>query len=454
MKINSRIGKLALTVGAVGAWILALNARAAMPTPAATTYNVLAYNDLGMHCMGSRFGELCILPPANTMRATVIRRGGEPEIIDENLQITYSIPGNTDSVSKTDFWNYAYQLFGANLAPNMGLFGKGLNGTMDRHVDRDWIAAGVPITPVQDNGVENAYQLAVITVKNNSGTTLATTQAVMPVSWEMHCDFCHNTKGITPETDILRKHDKRHGTDLEHQKPVLCARCHADNALGAAGQPGISNLSLAMHRSHASRMKFKIDLEKDKTQSDGFSPAVFKFDLPKFGFASLGTNLNSTVQVTSSLRDSSPLALTPPVQADKSIGLANPCYACHPGVTTQCLRDKHESPGEACKKCHGEMIDVGNASRRPWIDEPKCSSCHHVAGHDYEEPGKLYRDSRGHGGVKCEACHGSPHAIFPTRVASDNVQSIDKQGHAGKIDTCTVCHTSQPNEPFFHSIEH
>ncbi|MBL8040481.1 MAG: hypothetical protein JNM04_03950, partial [Chthonomonas sp.] len=46
MKINSRIGKLALTVGAVGAWILALNARAAMPTPAATTYNVLAYNDL------------------------------------------------------------------------------------------------------------------------------------------------------------------------------------------------------------------------------------------------------------------------------------------------------------------------------------------------------------------------------------------------------------------------
>ncbi|MFN8219225.1 MAG: hypothetical protein U0S12_03720 [Fimbriimonadales bacterium] len=65
---------------------------------------ILGYNDLGMHCMGSRFGEICILPPANTMRATVIdRSGSEPEIINEGVTISYSIPGNTTSANKTDF---------------------------------------------------------------------------------------------------------------------------------------------------------------------------------------------------------------------------------------------------------------------------------------------------------------------------------------------------------------
>ncbi|MFN8219224.1 MAG: hypothetical protein U0S12_03715 [Fimbriimonadales bacterium] len=38
-----------------------------------------------------------------------------------------------------------------NLAPNMGLFGKGMTGVMDRNVDDDWIAQGIPVTPLTDN---------------------------------------------------------------------------------------------------------------------------------------------------------------------------------------------------------------------------------------------------------------------------------------------------------------
>lgn len=400
---RSRHARIALhllsTVGSGMLLFLGIAANGVREAEAAATTQtlgpmvVLGYNDLGMHCLGSRFDEICILPPANTLRATVIRRGEEPEIMNGDVTVTYSIPGNTTSITKTNFWDYDVPLFGVNLPPNIGLFGKGLSGTMGVTLDGDWIAAGIPITPITDAGAEDPYQLALIRVMQN-GQTVATTSAVIPVSWEMHCDFCHNTKGITPETDILRKHDRMHGTQLESQKPVLCARCHADPALGAPGDPGVSNLSLAMHRSHANR---------------------------KF-----------------------------PGKAQ----MMNKCYACHPGPKTQCMRDVHfKKAGNVCVSCHGDMAAVANPARRPWVDEPQCGSCHQVPGHEYEQPGVLYRDSVGHGGVKCEACHGSPHAITPTRQPNDNVQAIALQNHAGVIDRCTVCHTTQPNEAFFHRRE-
>ena len=60
-----------------------------------------------------------------------------------------------------------------------------------------------------------------------------------------------------------------------------------------------------------------------------------------------------------------------------------------------------------------------------------------------------------HGGVNrnsaiaCEACHGSPHAIWgnPLAPANDNVTAHQLQGYSGKIMECTVCHTqgSFPN---------
>jgi len=57
----------------------------------------------------------------------------------------------------------------------------------------------------------------------------------------------------------------------------------------------------------------------------------------------------------------------------------------------------------------------------------------------------LYRYSTGHGGMYCSACHGSPHAEYPTLEANDNVYSSSLQGYAGKIVECTVCHQSMPS---------
>jgi hypothetical protein len=59
---------------------------------------------------------------------------------------------------------------------------------------------------------------------------------------------------------------------------------------------------------------------------------------------------------------------------------------------------------------------------------------------------KLYRVSNGHGGLFCEACHGSTHAEWPTANpnANDNIPSSQLQGHSGYIAECTVCH--EPND--------
>lgn len=387
---------VAFTVFALGAWGLVATGMG-RPGMQGASYVVFGYNDLGMHCMNQDFQDLCVLPPANTLHAQVIRRGEEPEIMTGDVTVRYSIPGNTTSVNKTNFWQYAFPLFGVNLQPNVGLFGFGLSGNMVATGTGDFYAPAIPITPLTDAMQDDPYQHARVEAVRN-GQVVATAQPVVPVSWEMRCDMCHRdpTAGRTSSKsrgvalDILRKHDQLHGTNLMNQRPVLCAKCHADPALGAPGQPGISNLSSAMHTAHASRMG--------------------------------------------------------------SIQMDNKCYSCHPGPQTQCYRDVHFTRGMNCVTCHGDMAAVGNPARTPWVDEPRCGSCHNVQGHDYEEPGKLFRDSRGHGGVKCESCHGSPHAITPTVNPRDNIQAIALQGFSGTIRKCTVCHTRTPSEPFFHKI--
>jgi hypothetical protein len=248
------------------------------------------------------------------------------------------------------------------------------------------------LTPITDQGVENPYQLSRIDVIAG-GQNVATTQAVVPVSWEISCNLCHNTPGISVASDILTKHDQLHATQLMAQRPVLCASCHADPALNTTGQPGVSTLSHAMHGAHANR----------------FTPDVLQ-------------------QVN---------------------GIS--CYACHPGIRTQCQRDVHYAMGITCTACHGSMDAVADPARTPWVTEPRCDNCHSRPGFTFEQPGTLYKASLGHHGVKCASCHGSPHAITPTVTAADNVQAILLQGHAGTINDCRVCHRNQPDDGFNHT---
>src|SRR5205085_3060408 len=140
-----------------------------------------------------------------------------------------------------NFWDYAPAIFGVRLPPNVGLTGNGLSGLMKPTSDNDWSVTGIPLTPILDDGTLDPYQLANVNVVVNN-KSVAFTKAVVPVSWEINCNICHTTPGISVETDILRKHDKLHpkhvdGTplNLEASTPVLCAACHADPALGTKG---------------------------------------------------------------------------------------------------------------------------------------------------------------------------------------------------------------------------
>ena len=110
------------------------------------------------------------------------------------------------------------------------------------------------------------------------------------------------------------------------------------------------------------------------------------------------------------------------------------------------------------------------AQRRPWVDMPKCQSCHSgdalshlgasiigMQAYDStddaatpleaanprfaENPGQLYRFSQTHGGMACESCHGSPHAEWPATInINDNVTATQIQGHTGEIAECGACH--------------
>jgi hypothetical protein len=85
--------------------------------------------------------------------------------------------------------------------------------------------------------------------------------------------------------------------------------------------------------------------------------------------------------------------------------------------------------------------EITSGQRIPWEEEPKCSDCH--TGVSQVDTGTtLYRNAKGHGGLYCESCHSSPHAMIPTSEDSDNYQAVQYQGEAKTVGSCGVCHSS------------
>ena len=393
-----------------------------------------------------------------------------------------------------------------------------------------WAADGVPMSPVDDSGRRNAYPLMRVQAREKAtGQVVASTDVVLPVASEADCQNCHapvldcaatsaqtgldlqcngealgrtpfdvmtldgdsqgnmppagpplETLGNVAKINILRVHDAKHGTDLDHRRPIQCSTCHYSPALDLAqlgptdsantDQTGHITMSRAMHAYHG-RLK--------DAQGQLLFPAM---PAPGAG------------------RDP---------QLVKQL-LNKTCYQCHPGKRTQCLRGAMAKGGVVCQDCHGGMQQVGNDfsggmsptnrwpaaanlnKRVPWASEPACQACHTgdamsnlvgqvnvpvaadglrllqaftlKAGLDangnpdgtqvaqvtravnkrFAESESLYRLSKGHGGVMCEGCHGSTHAIFPNPIdaANDNVAAKQLQGHAGTVIECTTCHES------------
>jgi hypothetical protein len=379
-------------------------------------YIVLAWNDLGMHCLNPTYDKAVILPPYNTVWAQVVKRGTPPQVVTDGLTVTYTLVGNTSSSSKRSygqFWTNAGKLFGAaGLAKDTGLnledpsVHNGLAGTMLAKGDHFQVN-GVPVVPVGDDGAWNPYQQMEITVKDSTGAVVASTRATVPTSDEINCAKCHGGGGVDAAfTDILAKHDALQSTSLAASAPVLCASCHGSPALGqsGAGSSGVY-LSQAIHGFHA-----------DKGAS---------------------------------------------------------CYDCHPGASTKCSRSTaHTADNGNCTSCHGQMSDVASSvsagGRVPWVREPACGSCHQsssaatltavkagaASGIAQVDTGTaLYRNAAGHGGMYCAACHGSPHAMLPSREAKDQYQAVQYQGKAVTVASCAACHPTSHGGGFGEFFE-
>jgi hypothetical protein len=456
-------------------------ALASVPRPAAAaeTWKLIGWNNLGMHCMDADYSVFAILPPYNTIHAQLIDPNGRLVRAPGSVVVSYEAVAdpqgsiNSTSVGKTNFWSFVQNLFGFAVDADGGLFGANMPGPanvarpMQFDDQLDWfVADGVPITPYDDAGNKNYYPMMRLVARDGRGTLLASTDVVVPVSDEMTCTGCH-TSGSSPEAEprggwvfdpdperdyrlnILLLHDEAessrsdyrtllaaagydpdglYATVTEAGGAVLCASCHASEALPGSGIEGVSPLTRAIHRS----MAHATDPETGQRLDD--------------------------------------------------VDNRSACYSCHPGAETRCLRGAmgaavaaDGSAAMQCQSCHGSMLDVGSPARTGWLEEPACQDCHSgnatrnegeirfdsvfttdgsrripandlfATNPDTPAPGiSLYRFSRGHGGLQCSACHGSTHAIFPSSHDNDNVQSIALQGHAGTLVECIACHDEVP----------
>jgi hypothetical protein len=441
-------------------------------TSSSTTgrHALLAWNDLGMHCVdGKDYSVFSILPPYNNLHAQLVN-AATGRAVTSGVTLTYeavadptgSINTFSDDVNKTNFWTWVSTVYGVSLPSNEGFTGNKTPSTTPQLMQRDdtngWFeATGLPITPYDDAGRKNFYPTVKVVAKDLTGKVLASTITVLPVSDEMTCIACH-ASGSNPDAmpdagwvsepdaerawklNILRLHDqKQGGTDIYQSalatmqllgglyasavngKPALCAGCHASNALPGTGIEGISALTSALHTSHG-----------------------------KVRDPSTGSTLDA-------------------------IDNRSSCYMCHPGSVTRCLRgamgNALDTNGDAlmgCQSCHGNMTKVGDPARVGWLEQPNCQACHYdgtrqtsavdssgnlikpadtrfATNPDAPMTGfSLYRFSKGHGDLQCEACHGSTHAEYPSSHLNDNLQSVALQGYAGTVRECVVCHGTPP----------
>jgi cytochrome bd-type quinol oxidase subunit 1 len=421
-------------------------------------YVLLAWNNLGMHCLSDSDPWWVILPPANDLHAQLIRRGETPELVTEGVEIAFQVePGFERPENDVSFWDFVESNFGAQLDQGVGLGGHGVNGTMDLDDEKQMFAAAlIPVVPYQD-GEYNPYPLFTVEARDQeSGEVLARTKTVAPTSSEMGCTKCHGggwrvggVAGFTDETSrrILAVHDKHSGTDLlaeaEAGDPHLCQSCHQDPVLATEGDPALLNFPAAMHGWHANYLTGRG---------------------------------------------------------------ADACAMCHPadpaGPTT-CLRGGHARQLD-CTHCHGTLEDHALSllvkeqeagkpgaerlmahleprtvatideivGRTPWLQEPDCVGCHTE---DYTRPDpanasafnqwtsgadELFRMRADDTDlIQCMACHGSTHANYPALnrwfgADRDNVQPLQYQGDRRPIGAggnCKVCHTVDMEDAIHHA---
>lgn len=380
--------------------------------PDTAEYALVAWADQGMrfYAQSERF---TLLPAGNMIRAQLILRDNAPEIITEDVDITYSV--------------------------EPGFNGDNLTGSLDVHEDAGRFEGRMMIHPFKDNQFE---PLPIITLeaRNSDGDVLATTKVTAPTSDQMGCRNCHggpwnmDGAGIATSTadNILETHDRMNNTNhVERAKkgPILCVECHDDPAQNAEGSNSRPSLSTAIHGTHA---VFLAGRDAENSCLMCHPKNTLRGQHNEIALECSNCHGSMEDHAISLLKGEQAMGKK---GADKLLKLLTPR-----AVGTQAAINP----------------------RIPWENEPQCLTCHvDFAAPETdngfnswsEDKSTLYSVNTDEiGAIHCAACHGSPHAIYPA-TDRDNMQPMQYMGTAqslGANGTCTVCHIDEMSDAIHH----
>lgn len=374
-------------------------------------YALMAWAQQGMRFYAAS-DKWTLLPPANIITAQLVLRDAAPELVTEDMTVTYEVES--------------------------GVAGGPLTGTMS--AGESSFTAKLAIRPYAD-GTFTPLPMVTLTARTADGEVVATTKLTLPTSDQMGCRNCHGGEwaqdgsGISDSTveNILAAHDRMNGTDhVANSKngPILCVDCHDDPAQDAEGSDDRPSLSAAIHGAHAVYMA-----NRDAS----------------------GSCMMCHPQNT--LRGQ-----------HNDAGLE--CTNCHGAIEDHAislLKADQAAGKPGAQRLLSLIVPVGMGNqdainpRTAWINEPDCLTCHV----DFEAPetddafnewtpdkAGLYvmrRDEMD--AMHCAACHGSPHAVYPA-TERDNVQPVQYMGEAqtiGAAGSCTVCHGEEMEDAAHHA---
>jgi len=426
-------------------------------------YILLAWSGRGIYIFSDNDKYFNLSFPGNDIYAQLIRRGETPEIITDGVKITYRTESGFKNPSDfNDFWKYSSLYFKKEIPQDTGISGKGTDGEMDFDNSQNLYAAkGIPVVPYAANFPAyisnlssqlsipafhfNPYPLITVEARDKeSDEIIAATKITAPVSTEMGCNNCHggewrvnNINGLSDETaeDILLVHDRMSKTNLaemaEKGNPKSCQECHSSS------DKKYLNLSAAIHGFHANYLtKRESEACSACHPSDGFTK----------GFRGIHkeVSLNCT-NCHGTLEDHS-LALLLKEKAS--------------GKKSADKLIKNLSPRSADK-----IEDI--TPKSPWVNQPDCLNCHvdfnppETDTADINQWTKTEKQQYGMRaddvGIRCAACHGAAHAIYPaTNIFGndrDNIPPVQYQKNPypiGANKNCKVCHKTDMEEEVHH----
>lgn len=419
-------------------------------------YILLVWNSSAMRTISDCDKWFSLQYPGNKIEAQLIKKGPIPEMVSDDIIITYSVPEEyQSSPSLNTFWDYADIYFKNNHSPNDRILVKkrnNPNGMMTYNEDLSCFESQeIPVVPFNKEGNFTPYIICNVEAKTagTDKTILASAMILLPVSNEVGCKKCHGgvwkfskyKTGISDETaqNILKAHDRINKTSLLNNarsgQPMMCKNCHKDPSSEKNNFETLS-LSASIHSFHANYMH----LQADAACATCHPSALH-------GPTSFYRGIHSTLGLT--------------------------CVECHGSMGSHAAALlKNESGKPQFKRLFKNINNLLTVNydtinpRSPWIQQPDCLTCHK----DFNVPdtfdafntwskgkSELFSSRTDNIGIRCPACHGAVHALYPAvnphSKYTDNAQPVQYSGKPypiGSDKKCITCHTEQKNESLHH----